>query len=139
MASKFKVVPPQNRLIGDMPKIGIRPTIDGRLGGVRESLETQCMNMAHGVAELISKNLRHYNGMPVECVIADSTIGGVAEAAACAEKFRKAGVEREPARHTRLGARGDGSCRGRPGPLSGLQRIRAQGRDRAAEIGRAHV
>ncbi len=92
MASKFKVVPPQNRLIGDMPKIGIRPTIDGRLGGVRESLETQCMNMAHGVAELISKNLRHYNGMPVECVIADSTIGGVAEAAACAEKFRKAGV-----------------------------------------------
>ena len=92
MASKFKVVPPQNRLIGDMPKIGIRPTIDGRLGGVRESLETQCMNMAQGVAELISKNLRHYNGMPVECVIADSTIGGVAEAAACAEKFRKAGV-----------------------------------------------
>jgi L-fucose isomerase len=88
----MKVTPPQNRLIGDMPKIGIRPTIDGRLGGVRESLENQCMTMARAVADLLSQNLRHYNGLPVECVIADSTIGGVAEAARCAEKFRRAGV-----------------------------------------------
>jgi len=83
---------PHNRLIGDMPKIGIRPTIDGRLGGVRESLEEQTMNMARNVAAFLSQNLRHYNGLPVECVIADTTIGGVAEAAATAEQFRKAGV-----------------------------------------------
>ena len=83
---------PVNRLIGDMPKIGIRPTIDGRLGGVRESLEEPTMGMARGVAEFLSKNLRHYNGLPVECVIADTTIGGVAEAAATAEKFRREGV-----------------------------------------------
>ena len=88
----MKVNAPVNRLIGDMPKIGIRPTIDGRLGGVRESLEDQTMNMARNVAAFLSENLRHYNGLPVECVIADSTIGGVAEAAACAEKFRRAGV-----------------------------------------------
>ncbi len=92
MAYTMKTIPPHNRLIGDMPKIGIRPTIDGRLGGVRESLEAQCMRMAASVAELLSRQLRHYKGLPVECVIADSTIGGVAEAAACAEKFRKAGV-----------------------------------------------
>jgi L-fucose isomerase len=83
---------PVNRLIGDMPKIGIRPTIDGRLGGVRESLEAPTMGMAHAVAQFLSENLRHYNGLPVECVIADSTIGGVAEAAQAAEKFRRAGV-----------------------------------------------
>ena len=88
----MNLTPPQNRLIGDMPRIGIRPTIDGRLGGVRESLENQCMTMARAVADLLSQNLRHYNGLPVECVIADSTIGGVAEAARCAEKFRRAGV-----------------------------------------------
>lgn len=83
---------PHNRLLGDMPKIGIRPTIDGRLGGVRESLEEQTMNMARAVAQFLSENLRHYNGLPVECVIADTTIGGVAEAARTAEQFRKAGV-----------------------------------------------
>lgn len=83
---------PVNRLIGDMPKVGIRPAIDGRQGGVREGLEAQCMNQAQAVAGLITANLRHYNGLPVECVIADSTIGGVAEAARCAEKFRKEGV-----------------------------------------------
>jgi L-fucose isomerase len=75
-----------------MPKIGIRPTIDGRLGGVREGLEEQTMGMARRVAAFLTANLRHYNGLPVECVIADSTIGGVAEAARCAEQFRKAGV-----------------------------------------------
>lgn len=89
---EIKVNPPTNRLIGDMPKIGIRPTIDGRLGGVRESLEAQTMTMAQSVANLITENLRHANGLPVECVIADTTIGGVAEAARAAEKFKKEGV-----------------------------------------------
>ncbi len=88
----IKTTPPQNRLVGEMPKVGIRPTIDGRLGGVRESLETQTMDMAQAVATLISENMRHANGMPVECVIADGTIGRVAESAACAEKFRREGV-----------------------------------------------
>ena len=82
---------PQNRLVGDMPKIGIRPTIDGRLGGVRESLEEQTMNMAKSVARLLTENLQHPNGLPVECVIAD-TIGGVAEAARAAELFAREGV-----------------------------------------------
>ena len=62
----------------EMPRIGIRPTIDGRLGGVRESLETQTMNQAKAVADLITKNLRYPNGKKVQCVIADTTIGGVA-------------------------------------------------------------
>ncbi len=82
-----KMNEPTNRLIGRLPKIGIRPTIDGRRLGVRESLEVQTMNMAKAAAKLISDNLRYSNGMPVECVIADTTIGGVAEAAACADKF----------------------------------------------------
>ena len=62
----IKMNVPQNRLAGDMPKIGIRPTIDGRLGGVRESLEEQTMNMAQSVANLLSNNLRHPNGLPVD-------------------------------------------------------------------------
>lgn len=74
------------------PKIGIRPTIDGRRLGVRESLEEQTMNMAKQVAELYSSTLRYPNGEAVECVIADSTIGGVAEAARCADKFSREGV-----------------------------------------------
>jgi len=77
-----------NRLRGKLPKIGIRPTIDGRQGGVRESLEDQVMGYAKTVAEFISNNLRHPSGEKVECVIADTTIGGVAEAAECEEKFR---------------------------------------------------
>ena len=83
---------PTNRLIGTMPKIGIRPTIDGRRQGVRESLEEQTMNMAQSVAAFLSENLRHSNGLPVECVIADSCIGGVAESAQTAEKFAREGV-----------------------------------------------
>jgi L-fucose isomerase len=75
-----------------MPKIGIRPAIDGRRRGVRESLETQTMAMAKSVAELLSRSLRHANGLPVECVIADTCIGGVAEAARAAEKFQREGV-----------------------------------------------
>ena len=74
------------------PKIGIRPTIDGRQGGVREALEDKTMALAHAVAELISTNLRNGDGSPVECVIADTTIGRVAEAAACQEKFEREGV-----------------------------------------------
>jgi len=70
------------------PKIGIRPIIDGRRGGIRESLEEMTMGMAKNVAELYSSELHYMDGTPVQCVIADTTIGGVAEAAACAEKFR---------------------------------------------------
>src|ERR1035437_8592056 len=81
-----------NRYYGRKPKIGIRPTIDGRRKGVRESLETQTMNMAVSVAELIHKNLKYLDGTPVECVIADTCIGGVAESAMCADKFEKEGV-----------------------------------------------
>jgi L-fucose isomerase len=81
-----------NRLIGDYPKIGIRPAIDGRRKGVREGLEVQTMNMAKSVARLLSENVRYPNGQPVEVVIADTTIGGVAEAAQCAAKFAKEGV-----------------------------------------------
>ena len=75
-----------------MPKVGIRPAIDGRRKGVRESLEKQTMAMANSVAQLLSSSLRHSNGLPVECVVADTCIGGVAEAAMAAEKFRKEGV-----------------------------------------------
>ncbi len=78
-------------MINEMPKIGIRPTIDGRRRGVRESLEVQTMNMAQAAAALIG-TLKYPNGKPVECVIADTTIGGVNEAAACAAKFAREGV-----------------------------------------------
>lgn len=74
------------------PKIGIRPTIDGRQGGVRESLEEKTMSLANAVATLISSNLKNGDGSPVECVIADSTIGRVSESAACANKFEREGV-----------------------------------------------
>jgi len=79
-------------VIGDYPKVGIRPTIDARERGVRESLEMQTMGMAKTAAGLISKNLRYPDGKPVECVISNTTIGRVAESAACAEQFRKQGV-----------------------------------------------
>lgn len=74
------------------PKIGIRPIIDGRQGGIRESLEDKTMMLANAVANFISSNVKNGDGSPVECVIADSTIGRVAEAARCAEKFEKCGV-----------------------------------------------
>ncbi len=85
----------KSRLIGEYPVIGIRPTIDGRRGalGVRESLEDQTMNMAKAAKDLFEKNLRYSNGEPVKVVIADTTIGRVAEAAACADKFRHEGVD----------------------------------------------
>lgn len=81
-----------NRLIGRLPKVGIRPVIDGREEGVRESLEVQTMNMAKAAVKLIEENLRFPGGEKVECVISDTTIGGVAEAAMCADKFEQEGV-----------------------------------------------
>ena len=83
----------KSRLIGSYPVIGIRPTIDGRRGPlkVRESLEVQTMNMAKNAAKLIQENVFYSNGEPVKVVIADTTIGRVAEAAACADKFKKEG------------------------------------------------
>ena len=80
------------RFQGDWPKIGIRPTIDGRMGGVRESLEQQTMNMAKSVVELISSTLKYPDGTPIQCVISNSTIGRVAESAACSEQFKKENV-----------------------------------------------
>jgi L-fucose isomerase len=81
-----------SRLIGRLPKIGIRPVIDGRERGVRESLETQTMNMAKAAARLIEENLRFPGGQKVQCVISDTTIGGVADAAYCADQFEREGV-----------------------------------------------
>ncbi|MDU2882364.1 MAG: L-fucose isomerase, partial [Enterobacter sp.] len=75
------------KTIKALPRIGIRPVIDGRRMGVRESLEEQTMNMAKATAALLSEKLRHPCGTPVECVIADSCIAGMAESAACEEKF----------------------------------------------------
>ena len=85
----------KSRLIGDYPVIGIRPTIDGRRGPlkVRESLENQTMNMAKAAAELIEQTVVYSNGEPVKVVISDTTIGRVAEAAACADQFRREGVD----------------------------------------------
>lgn len=82
----------QNHIMSKHPKIGIRPTIDGRQGGVRESLEEKTMSLAKAVADLISANVRYSDGAPVECVIADGTIGRVAETAACQAKFEREGV-----------------------------------------------
>lgn len=85
----------KSRLIGDYPVIGIRPTIDGRRGvlDVRGSLEDQTMGMAQAAKKLFEENLRYTNGEPVKVIIADTTIGRVPEAAACADKFKKAGVD----------------------------------------------
>ncbi|MBQ4561796.1 MAG: L-fucose isomerase [Clostridia bacterium] len=85
----------KNRYIGQYPVIGIRPTIDGRRGPlkVRESLEDQTMAMANAAKKLFEENLCYSNGEPVKVVIADTTIGRVAEAAACADKFRREGVD----------------------------------------------
>jgi L-fucose/D-arabinose isomerase len=81
-----------NRLRGGLPKVGIRPVIDGRRKGVRESLEKQTMELAESAARLIAGNLRHPSGEKVACVIADTCIGGYAESAAAAEKFAREGV-----------------------------------------------
>src|SRR5450759_2740173 len=91
-ATDFPITSPGHRLIGPMPKIGLRPAIDGRGNGLRQSLEAQTMNMARNVARFLSENLRHANGLPVECVLSDTCIGGVAEAAQAAAKFAREGV-----------------------------------------------
>ncbi|MCC8068339.1 MAG: dockerin type I domain-containing protein [Ruminococcus sp.] len=85
----------KSRLIGDYPVIGIRPTIDGRRGalGVRQSLEEQTMNMATSVKKLFEENLKYSNGEPVKVIVSDTTIGRVAEAVACENQFKKAGVD----------------------------------------------
>ena len=83
---------PTNRLKGALPKVGIRPTIDGRRKGIRESLEEQTLKMAKSAASLITKKIKHSNGMPVECVIADTCIGGISESVKADEKFEKEGV-----------------------------------------------
>jgi L-fucose isomerase len=88
----LKRTKPVNRLIGSMPRVGIRPAIDGRLHGVRESLENTTLKMARNVARLIESSVRHSNGLSVECVIADRCIGGATEAAMAAEKFRQNNV-----------------------------------------------
>src|SRR5512137_1982382 len=88
----MKTVSASNRLQGNLPKIGIRPVIDGRRLGVRESLEGQTMAMAQSVAQLISGEVRYPTGQPVECVIADTCIGGATEAAMAADKFAREGV-----------------------------------------------
>lgn len=80
------------RLIGRLPKVGIRPVIDGRERGIRESLEEQTMNMARAAASLIETTLRFPSGEKVECVISETTIGGVADAALCADQFKREGV-----------------------------------------------
>ncbi len=81
-----------NRLRGKLPKVGIRPTIDGRRNGVRESLEEKTMGMAISLKEFIESTLRHPSGEKVECVISDTTIGGYSEAAKCAQKFKDENV-----------------------------------------------
>jgi len=88
----MRMNPPLNRLRGPLPKVGIRPVIDGRYGGVRESLEGLTMAMAKRAADFISKNLKHSCGLPVECVIADTCIGGFADASDCAAKFARSDV-----------------------------------------------
>lgn len=88
----LRMTRPVNRLNGSLPKIGIRPAIDGRRKGVRESLEKQTMDMARSAARFFESNLRHATGHKVECVISDTCIGGVAEAARCADKFAREGV-----------------------------------------------
>ncbi len=81
-----------NRLIGNYARVGIRPVIDGRRQGVRESLEAQTMGMAQRTSDFLSANLRYSDGTPVQCVIADTCIGGLAESACCADKFAREGV-----------------------------------------------
>jgi len=92
ITEEFNLDEVQKRVTGRIPKVGIRPVIDGRRRGVRESLEEQTMKMAYTAASFISENVRHANGAEVECVISDTCIGGVAEAAQSAKKFEEEGV-----------------------------------------------
>ena len=81
-----------SRFVGGWPKIGIRPAIDGRRNGIRESLEAQTMGLALSAAAFLTANLRYPDGSPVECVVPDHCVGGVAEAAQVADQFRRQGV-----------------------------------------------
>ena len=90
--SAFPMTEPAHRLRGSLPKIGIRPAIDGRRNGIRESLEEQTMALAKAAKAFLEANLKHSCGLPVECVIAETTIGGFKEAADCAELFRRENV-----------------------------------------------
>jgi L-fucose isomerase len=85
----------KSRYLGEYPVIGIRPIIDAREGmlNVRASLEELTMRMAHQAKELLEENVRYSDGEKVKVVIADTTIGRVAESAACAAKFKKEGVD----------------------------------------------
>ena len=89
----MKVLQAERRYGNRLPKIGIRPIIDGRRRGIREALEDRTMRMARMAVDLYTRHISHPNGEAVECVIADECIGGVAEAAACEEKFKREGVE----------------------------------------------
>lgn len=93
MKQKKEVFDMYSKLIGRYPKVGIRPIIDGRRLGIRESLEGKTMAMALSVKALIETNLRYPDGQPLQCVVADTTIGGVAEAAKCEDKFQQENVE----------------------------------------------
>ena len=89
---EINLTTPTNRLKGTLPKVGIRPTIDGRRKGIRESLEEQTLSMAKSAASLITKKIKHSNGMPVEYVISDTCIGGISESVKADEKFEKEGI-----------------------------------------------
>ncbi len=102
--AEIKMNPPGNRLVGEMPKIGIRPTIDGRWEGVRESLEDQTMAMAQTAARLLEENLRHPNGLPVECVIADTLHRRRGRSRPDRREIRPRGRGRLPHRHPLPGA-----------------------------------
>ena len=91
-ASAIKKNEPKYLYAGELPRIGIRPCIDGRRRGVRESLEDVTMGLAKRVARFLNENLKHSCGLPVECIISDGCIGGVYEAAQCADKFARANV-----------------------------------------------
>ena len=84
-----------NRYAGDYPVIGIRPIIDARRGPMklRESLEDQTMELALAAKKLFEENLYYSNGEKVKVIIADHSIGRVPEAAACADQFKKEGVD----------------------------------------------
>ena len=88
----MKVTEFKYRYKGELPKIGIRPVIDRRRNEGRQKLEAECMAMARAASDLITNNLKHSNGMLVECVISDICIGSAAESAQCAEQFKKAGI-----------------------------------------------
>jgi L-fucose isomerase len=73
-------------------RIGIRPVIDGRWGGVREGLEKQTMDLARAAKKLIEENVFYQDGSPCEVVISPTTIGGGKEAYDCQQFFIRENV-----------------------------------------------